>query len=360
MVSSSFFAMNHPSLIYTPSQNTHLFSVACCKDKIFIAGADGVHIYHNYTKTISTLSDKPAFHTALHPRTMDLAISNDTELAVYNTNTQEKKWHTQRSLYLWKTTSIVFSSIDDTVCSYKKGTFSLHSSKKLPLHQFSVPYNVRNTAYCVQISCHPHKKEFLYPSGKQTISIVEPNRFHETKETITSPQSDHILHALYNPNATVIAMNDTHGQCYLYDVTTNAGELLQHSLSSIPSHYISMVFHPHDNILALLTDNNSIHYWNYKTKQIIAITNSYIDENESTETTHFSRTKRLDFSPDGKFLAVAFSHACHKLPTPLNNLLMMYCLLRNHLPHDIIKIITHLIPQILELENLNFFEFLKI
>jgi len=358
-------AMQHSSQIYSPSADKNLCSVVCSKDKIFIAGDDGVHVYNIHTKTISTLSEKPTIHMAIHPRSMNVSISNETELAVYNTSTEEKKWSTQAPLHLWNTTPITFSSTDDTVYSYKKGLFTIYSSKKIPFKTFNVPLG-KKPAYCVQIACHPHKKEFLYPSNEQTVSIVKPNRFREIKEIITSEQSSYIFSALYNHDASIIAMLDTHGTCCLYNTANYSIDLLQHesSTSTFSNYYISMAFHPHKNILALLTDNQTIQYWNYKTKQLIAITKNYLPKahHEYSDIISFSRNKRLDFSPDGNLLAVAFPHACYQLEGVSlfdRFVLLFFILKRRELPRDVIDIILRIILQ-LELQYFNFFELLKI
>ena len=353
---SSSRAMHHATHLHSPSNDKQLFSVVCSPHKIFIAGSDGVHIYNTQTKTKHMLSAQSTFHMAMQPNYKNIAISHQTELAVYNTETEEKKWSTQ-PLYLWKTTPITFSSTDDTICSYRKGAFTLHSNHKISLKQFNVPYE-KKTAYCLQIACHPTKKQFLYPSDKDSISIIKPNRFREIEKTIISPGSSYIFSALYNHDATVIAMIDTSGSCSLYDETDKSIKVIKPSLPSLSSnYYLSMAFHPHKHMLALLADDTSLHYWNYKTQRLIAITQKcQISHNDQTEPIYFSRTKRLDFFPDGSYIAVVFPYACYQLPIPLNSntALLYYILRRQELPNDIINIIIKLIPALLGFQYFDF------
>ncbi|HLJ30841.1 MAG TPA: WD40 repeat domain-containing protein [Candidatus Babeliales bacterium] len=362
VIISSSRAMHHPIHLHPPSADKQLYSVACSHDKIFIGGSDGVHVYNTITGTKHALSQKPTFHMAMHPNYLNIAISHETELAVYDTKTEEKKWSTQ-PLYLWKTTPIIFSSTDNTICSYRRGAFTLHSDHKIFLKQFNVPYE-KKTAYCLQIACHPTKKKFLYPSDKDSISIIKPNRFREIKKTIVSPKSSYIFSALYNYDGSTIGMIDTFGNCCLYNDDDKTITLIEYSSPSLSSnYYISIAFHPHKHILALLADNNSIHYWLYKTKKLIAVTKSYqIFNNNQIEQTYFSRVKRLDFSPDGSCIAVVFPYECYQLSVPRNkNMVLLYYILRRQaLPTDIINIIIKLIPALLEFQYFDFFESLRI
>jgi WD40 repeat protein len=337
---------------YAIPEDKRCFSVAFCGDKLFIAGTYGVEIYNNQTKKITHLSNQPTFHIAAHPHKPYLAVSHETELTVYNTETEKKAWQNLPTPS-WRLTSIAFNSTDLTIYAYHRGLLTRYNqNESLAPQQFTIPFEIKHPTQSSQISCHPTKKKFLYPSKKQTISIIAENPDCIIRKNITFPEKNYISSAEYSPDATTIITKDSNKRCCLYDLTDNSF----HYLASPKFH--SAAFHPKKTILALLTNDGAIQYRNYKTRQLIATTNMY-HNNPSTKKL-FSPAKRLDFSKDGKYLAVGLAHVCLVLPVPLNNLMMICFLLHYDLPYDIIKIIIHLLPHALDMHHFDFFELLKI
>lgn len=340
------------------SSESSFLSVAFCKNKIFLAGTSGLEAYNTITKQRTSLSDKPTHHIALHQNLDKLAVSNQRELAIYNTH-NEKKIEILPPLVHWQSTPITFSSTDDILYSYRKGIFTAHNPQPLTLKKCHVS-RTHDTAHCIQIMCHPIKKEFLYPSARREIAIITPKNSFNNIQTISSPANDYISHAIYNPDATIIAINDTHEKCCIFDLTNNVCEILYYPSHCTAEHYTSMVFHPKRKIIALLTDKGSVHYWNYITKKIIAVTYNYLRPNNDTEQTiHISRTKQLDFSPDGKYLALALSDKFRILTVPYDNLVMIHYVIKKNIHPDIAQYIISKFPDILELEYLNFMELLQ-
>jgi WD40 repeat protein len=245
-----------------------------------------------------------------------------------------------------------FSPVDPhTVYAYYKGLLTLYHSTK-PLQLFRIPCDTANAIESNKIMWHPTKTEFLYPSGKQTISVIQPDNKYKIKDNIIFLKNNNISVAQYSHDATIIAIKDNYRKCCLYDLINNS---FYHFTSS---KYHSIVFHPKNSMIALLTHSGAIEYWNYKTKNIIAKTHNY--HNNSSTRKLFSRTKRLDFSDDGKYLAIGLAHTWLVLHVPTNNLVVMYFLLKKHVPDDVIKIILHTLAHTLELESLNFLELLNI
>ena len=355
LIASSCLAMNETNEKSITPKSNNFFSVAFCKDKIFLAGANGLSVYNTITKQLINLCHQPTYHIALHPQLDKLAVSNEKELAIYNTYNELKTWNT-KPLEHWQLTPLTFNSIDDALYSYYKGIFTAHNAKGITVKKFSVFTNPES-AHCKQITCHPTKKEFLYPSGRREISITEPNSFNYN-QTITSPENDYITHAIYNPDATVIAINDLYEKCCIYEVKNSLLHLLEPPCPSI--FYTSMAFHPHRNILALLTDKGAVHYWNYVRKKRIAITDNYLQpNNDADETIYIAHTKRLDFSPDGKHLAIALSTGYWILTVPCNNVAMIYYALKNYVTHDVAQLIIKSFTRVLELQHLDYFELLQ-
>jgi len=353
IISSPLRAMDQPTIPfhyeYTLPNNSRCYSVTFSKDKLFIAGENGVTIYNNTTKTLTKLCDEQTFQIAAHPTIPHVALSTKTELAIYDTKTEKKIW-THGPINQWILTSISFSPTNHhTVYAYCKGLLTpYHPTESLQL--FRIPCDTHSIE-ANKIMWHPTKHEFLYPSSKQTISVVEPNNSYKTRDNITFPNNNNICMGQYSHDASTIAIKDSYKKCCLYDLTNNSFHHL------IASKYHSIAFHPNKNILALLTTNGAIHYLNSKTKNIIAVTRNFHNDHSTRKL--FSRTKRLDFSPDGKYLAVGLANTCLVVPAPINNLVMMYFMLKNYTNEDITQYTAHILPNALELEELNFLELLN-
>lgn len=112
-----------------------------------------------------------------------------------------------------------------------------------------------------------------------------------------------------------------------------------------------MTFHPYKKILALLTDDGSVHYWNYETQQLIATTYPYSYGDKKLWSLG---SKRLDFSLNEKLIGVAHIDSCCIKNVPINNIIPIYLVFaENHLPKELKDLILTLLYQHLELSYFN-------
>lgn len=361
LTTSALYGMETPnSLHYQHAINDkkNFYAVALCNNKLFIAGTNGIDVYNNTTKSFTKLSDQSTFSIAKHPSTNHLAVSQEKELAIYDTETEKKIW-SGNPVSVWRSSSIIFDQKTLTIYAYDKGQLTLHNLKH-PL-TFIVPFDRGYTSTWNQISWHPTKKTLSYPSATQIVSIIDPRNAFTVTKNITFPAHSHICNVQYNHDGSHMAIKDNKKKCCLYNLHTNS---IGHSF---PSQYHALEFHPQQNMIALLNTDGLIEYWNCKTTKIIAITKNYHKEPSIKKI--FSRTKRLDFSNDGKYLGVALAKTFLLLSAPINNInMILYLLSSAILPpnnflqpnNDIAKVILSLIPHLLEMDYFDFVELSKI
>jgi WD40 repeat protein len=353
IITSSCFCMK-PSFHYehTIDKTKRLFSIAFCNNKIFIAGTNGVDIYNNETKKLTKLSTYPTYHIAAHPLRQYLAISNEKELAIYNTQTEQKIWFNHDPIQAWKLSPITFTSKDNTIYAYYRGSFTLYNTPQpLPSNNFTMPFTIIRSQLYFHITSHPTRSEFLLPLYQKIVSISSDQPTNvENKYIFTN--NNLIFNAEYNPTGDYIAIKDNKKQCVLYNIQKTSFHFLE------KNHYISILFHPNRNIIALLNSAGAIEYWNYKNIAKIAVTKNYYS-NPATKTI-LSRTKRLDFNQKGTYLAAALADTFLLLSVPNNNLVSLYFLLKqHHLPQDLIHLIISYFPDLFELQEINFIELSK-
>lgn len=346
--------MDTPSPVVTPAITTidviqKPTCVAFCGDKLFIAGSNGLGTYNTCTQLCTFLSRDKTYHLALHHNLHNLAASSKSELAVYDTKTETKKYS---YVSLPKAYPVLFSSIENELCAYDNtGLFIryhyLGGDTYYRSSHETAPCDVKNTSTLAYPTLHPHGTGLIYPSGKQTLTCISLPTFRAFG-SIQSLQNHFINTSMYNPDGTMLAIRDNYDHCCIMDLRNNSNHLIQ---CGNDCNYISMAFHPCYNILALLTTTGSIEYWNYKTKQFIGITHEFYTVNLSSRVPE----KYLDFNKKGSQIVAALDEKCVLLNCPQKYLpIIHYVLTNNGLPKELRFIIYNYLQDCLELKELNF------
>jgi len=355
IIVSSCFSMENPleknkktEYEYILPNNQKFFSLAFCNQKVFTTGTNGICIYDIKNDKIRKLTDQPTFHIALHPNKQHLAISNEKELAIYNTQTEQKTWMHGSPIVAWKTTPIVFTAQNNTIYAYYKDKLIVYTQDNQLLPQkIHVPFHTRSSQILYDISCHPTKPELLFPLYMQIASLdVNCRSLNDGYAVIQKQDWTRLIYkAEYNQQGNYIGIIDSNKKFCLYNVTNHTF----HSFSQ--SNYISMAFDSYLDILALLTGDGTIEYWNYKILIPIAAIRNY--SNNYNMQKIFSRTKRLDFNEKGTLLAIALTNKLFVISTPSSNLIIIYIMLKLYFPKDLTILIVELI---LHLQNLTLSE----
>jgi WD40 repeat protein len=123
-------------------------------------------------------------------------------------------------------------------------------------------------------------------------------------------QKDHIIGIEYNNDGTLIAINERNKGCLLFENEQSTKTYLYHSNAAKADKraalYPAMAFGP-NNILALLSWENTIQFWDCNTKQLLFT--ALLDDAEIIGPQQ-SLNKRLSFSLDGTQLAIALKNKC--------------------------------------------------
>jgi len=163
------------------------------------------------------------------------------------------------------------------------------------------------------IHCSPTTSHTLYCSGDWVVSCRPGTRkiFSRVSSSTYgeySPDSSHIITNSYNA-CNVYTYDPQEGISYQYELKTESGK------STTPRrHFSPFACHPNNTIVAFISHDNTLEYWNYKNRTRKAI----MTFPHSIEHNHYY--KKLSFSPNGAKLLIAFKNGWHILPVPFNAL----------------------------------------
>jgi len=304
------------------------YAAAFLNNKTIVIGSDkGCHLVDTTSgNRIKELTPDKTYHITIQQQNNLIAVKTEKKLLVFNGKTRKKIW-SKKSLH--PTKPIIFSKVNKTLFRGHEQLMSYnHEDKKNPLNE---PNNTIFT-YSSYISCHPLKNKILYSSDKQMLSIaaitnapyIENNLFAHSIKYISGE---------YNPDGTMMAMYGNKQDYFIYTL----GDKLAYIFNTNNKKYVAAAFHPHYFILALLSHDNVIQYWDYKSRTLIGETHPLGNINFTQRKTP---RKLLSFSPNGRLLAAILKDQYRIIDTPPHNLLLICFLLKTigYLP-ELISII---------------------
>lgn len=269
------------------------------------------------------------YHVALNNDQTRFAISSKKKLAVYSAFTGKKLWQTKP---IFPNSTLAFSPRESVLFAYSPGYLTSYNY----VNKTSETHNILSLVEFSSspISCHPTENKLLYPSTQDTLSTIDLEKKYEIK-LVHAPKKS-IIYGTYSPDGNCIAINNDFHSYSIYEPGIHFCYCMP--ARSFMAKIVAFAFHPHRPILAILFDNNSLRYINYKTKELIGIRmhsiriRKWINEQIPNQ--------RLSFLFDGKRLMMALKDKCIILRVPENNLLLIYYTLKRHnLFSDIIRLI---------------------
>ena len=135
------------------------------------------------------------------------------------------------------------------------------------------------------LSWHPDGRRLA--SASNDVRIWNTNQFNGDLEIRTS--NERTMCVVWSPDGLCVATAGQGGQLEIRD--TESGELLR-SMPAHPGWTEGLAWHPHQPWLASSGNNNQLRIWNPDTGALLR------------EFTHITRLRSIDWSPDGKWLAV--------------------------------------------------------
>lgn len=335
------------------------FCLFPCNKKVVIAGENGWTIFNVSSK--KNLLEKIQKH-----KIKDLAInenllavttemSDDKQYRLYIYSINEKGINLAWSLKSPSPISPIAAS-NHTVFSYHENKLKLYDYRDKQKMLITIPYD--NTAHTIpHISCHPTKTEFIYPSSKTTLCIVQPHndtlvKMHLTTDLSLCDGAD------YNPNGTMLAIKANLWRYFICDIEHN--DPYAYELSSNDAIYVSSIFHPYYYIFLLLSDDNIIEGWDYMRRALL-FTTYPLKKAQHTRINPHIHSKRLAISPDGMQLLVALEDKWSIIPIPQNNLFTIYTLLyKKNLPKNLKKRVIRTIIGTTNFSQFNITELSKV
>ena len=168
------------------------------------------------------------------------------------------------------------------------------------------------------IACHPHKNSMLFPENNHTYheAYINDDGYcscdFNSQPLIELEDKNTIVGIEYNHDGTLIAVNERTNGCLLYE-NEKPSCWLYHETQEKPhilcSQYFSMAFNAH-NILALLSWENIVQFWDCDTKKLILTI--ALDSSAEFRTTILTdhQESHLSISPDGKRVAALVNNRC--------------------------------------------------
>jgi WD40 repeat protein len=161
----------------------------------------------------------------------------------------------------------------------------------------------------------------------------------------------------YSGDGRALAFKEEHTDSYfIYNHNTNPSSAYEIDKGQ------DATFHPHNNLLALLLDDDSIEFYNYETLTLIAKTSSLLVLQNllPIKMQNYNNAKKLAFSPNGTEFIVTSLTKCYRINTLQNNLFEICYVLSNSLPKDLVKIILQQIVPHSSLVYINLAELSKV
>lgn len=274
-----------------------------------------------------------------------------TKLTVFDTEKGEKSWSEGIKFYH---TQLACSSVNNNLfvssSSFTQAGYNLIEYDYIK-HETDDTEEAFHIRYIDdgKIVCHPTQNILLYSDRENLFTIssrvsdarhnynkyyYEPNPLQRID--FNAGHNDRIEVGMFSPDGSKIIFSRNKEYC-IYDVTNESA----YEISFFQQPFVAAAFHPNCPLLALLTKDNSVLFWNYSTRKDIAKTYP-LTKNSRKEKNRDRFAPRLAFSPDGTQLAVALADNWTVINTPAfkkNFAAIFYALLNNNLPKELIKII---------------------
>jgi WD40 repeat protein len=242
-----------------------------------------------------------------------------TKLTVFDAITQKMKWsedNFERKLAL--------SPAQSTLVASKGYYVDIYDYKKYETKDAQQNFYIEGLHG--SISCNPIQNSLLYSTGTG-LCIIHPSKktyYSDFGWELIPLQNIHISHdyfaigddCMFGPDSHTILfkynMGHTYASYFIYNLTDEK-EIAHYILDS--QEYSAFAFHPTLMVLAALSQEHRIKFWDYAAHKLIATTHSLSQNNHHKEKIE-NFTQQLSFSPDGSQLAVALPDAWHIIHTP--------------------------------------------
>jgi WD40 repeat protein len=251
------------------------------------------------------------------------------KLTVFDITTHEKKWSEKNY-----DCNLTLSSIDNSL-------FTSSGCETLKQYNYK-KQETENTGFSLQcprlyhlhddnpISCHPTNNSLLYSDGADFF-ITHPSTKQGNRE-LKCVELRHLqcigIHdspcgvegGIWSPDGNKILFkynrvpSRKHASYFIYNMT-DTKKIAHYILDS--QKYSAFAFHPTISLLAALSCENRVKFWDYVSHTLIATTDQLSQniDGDTQEKRKKSFTQRLSFSPDGSQLAVALPDAWHVIQT---------------------------------------------
>jgi len=319
-------------------QKNYLYTIAWSGNKIFIGDGTRCFSFNPETKKKFVLCKKPTHHIVTNLQQPLIAISNETMLKIYDSNTHKEVWSKKNKIknasapfFCRKNAIGIFHDDELTIYSYQ-GNTSISYKLLVP----SSP----TISYCSQMN------ELAFVHDDSAVLIFHPYFPTLIKKCETQP----VISCEFCINGAIIAANEIN-TCHIYNLRDPhcSYHLKNFSTCSIQS----LAFHPNRPILAILATiydpllilyhyQDVIQYWNPIRKKLIDQTPA-LNFPKGLPTAEY-KTRRLAFSPEGNKLVYIIDNVCEIVDVPPNNTFLFYLLLRKeNMPTEVIAKIFNLI-----------------
>lgn len=179
-----------------------------------------------------------------------------------------------------------------------------------------------------------HKKSIFFTIGDFNFAMMN-NKHYWSSDFFAAPAYD-------TPDGNTVVISEK-TDYFVCDLNGQKNPLLAQQLIEDNSDYVSSQAHPCNSIIALLTTNNYVHFFNHKTLAVIAKTKQLSCGKEIRDLIHYPR---LDFDKNGTSLAVALKDTWKMIDVPQNNLVAIFMALQHlSLPKELIK---HIVMNIID------------
>jgi hypothetical protein len=335
------------------TSNNQIQLAFCCNDNVvLVTNGEKWASYNITTETRLKQKNESIFH---FDQNDDISItiygSQRNSLSIVDVQQEKDGW----IIHNITPVSTAVTLHKNSVFCFYENICTCYDYRDKNINDFYIPHKKSATAFPL-ISCHPQRAEIIYPYNKTTLAILQPYSEPAIKAYLKTGLTN-CTGALYNPNGTIIALNDSYQRYFINNLNENvAYELTTYQKNDLltvnddnfqssndsdeqnlkKNNYCAAAYHPHYELIALLNNNGSMEYWNYTTRELIGFTAPLFD-GAQTPPNPFICSKCLSFSPNGKKLIVAIHNEVIFLNMLHNDLFMIYYLLILHkIPNNII------------------------
>jgi len=298
-----------------------------------------VKVNHDSWSTFCAKTGKPLLHIPRKSSFRDFSLSKNGKIAilgnklhVYHLETGEvccsKRIGDQcrNVAFLTDNETVIISDNFGRVIISDAGYQSIGTVNLISMRR---PISVSDNSRPTTLRRHPSKDEFLITHyNRRSHAIVTLNRDAlnrddsvTTKKIIEKKDDTLFSLAIYNPNGTVMVINDQDKWCRFYSIEYDDHYLRIGLYKKVDRHsaneqYIGITFHPQKSFVALTNQkDNTIEFWDYtkKTEKPLA---TIPLKNIGEISCDFSR--HIAFCPNGdKFVVISrYDNNCYIIPTP--------------------------------------------